>query len=142
MNWRSDVRDKYVVTLEAFQSANSTLLDRVYRARPESLAETRSVFVGPITEAVELDSGTWRRVAEVEIICSRHQSDNSETTDDLEELADSLTDWLAANDRAHVLGDHTEQHPIRTTTIEIPEGGIFIPAIAITCRATIQQGRS
>jgi hypothetical protein len=140
--WRSDVRDNYVLTLQAFLAANPTLLDRVHRSRPESLADTTCAFVGGISEAIGLDSGTWRRVADVEIAVTRHLSDNAETTDHLEELADALTDWLAADARAHVLGDHTEQHPIRTATIEIPESGIFIPAIAITCRATIQQGRS
>jgi hypothetical protein len=140
--WRSAVRDNYVTTLTAFQAANTSLADRVYRSRPESLADTRSLFVGGITEAIDLDSGTWRRVVDVDIACCIHLSDNAETTDDLEELADTLIEWLAANDRAHVLGAHTEQHPVRSATIEIPESGIFIPAIAITCRATIQQGRS
>lgn len=141
--WRQPVRDNYVTALGAFLAANPTLADRVYRSRPESLANTRSLFVGPISEPdISLDSGTWRRIAEVDIVCAIHLADNEETTDKLEELADELTDYLAQNAQAHVLGDATEQHPIRSTPIEIPEGAIFIPAIAITCRATIQQGRS
>jgi hypothetical protein len=141
-NWRSDVRDNAVLTCSAFLTANSGLADRVYRARPESLAETTAIFVGTITEDIRLDAGTWQRVVDVEIVTTRHLADNAETTDDLEELADTLIDWLAANDRAHAFGDNTEQHPIRSATTEIQEGTVFVPAILITCRATIQQGRS
>lgn len=142
MTWRSEVRDNYVATLETFQAANTAILDRVYRARPESVAETRAVYVGPIAEDIDLDSGTWRRVVAVDLICSVHLADNEETTDKVEELADAIIEWLAADDRAHVLGAHTEQHPVRSTTIEIADSGYTIPAVAITCRATIQQGRS
>lgn len=142
MGWRSEVRDNYVLTLEAFKTANSSLLDRVYRSRPESLTDTTSVFVGPIGEVISLDSGTFGRVVDCEIVCTRHLADNAETTDDLEELADAVIEWLAANDRAHCLGAHTEQHPTRSQTTEIPEGGVYIPAITITCRASILQGRT
>jgi hypothetical protein len=41
-----------------------------------------------------------------------------------------------------VLGDNTEQHPFRSQSVEIIEGGIVVPAVAISCRASIQQGRS
>jgi hypothetical protein len=139
--WRADVRNNYVTSLGVFQAANSSLLDRVYRARPESLQDTKSVFVGGISEDLSLDSGTFQHIATVEIVAAVHLADNEETTDRLDALADALTEWLAANDRAHVLGASTEQHPVRSVPIEIPEGGIFIQAVAITCRATIQQGR-
>jgi hypothetical protein len=142
MGWRSDVRDNYVLTAEAFHTANTTLADTVYRTRPESISDERAIFVGGITEAISLDSGTWTRIVDVDLVCSIHLSDNAETQDNLEEMADALIEWLAADDRAHCLGAHTEQHPIRSATVELSEGAIFIPAIAITCRATIQQGRA
>jgi hypothetical protein len=141
-NWRSEVRDNYTLTLEAFQAANTSLLDRVTSARPASLADTRSAFVGGISEDIDLDSGTWRRQVSVDILCAIHLSDNEETTDKLEELADALVEWLAADDRAHVLGAHTEQHPVRSASVEISDGGIIVPAVAISCRASIQQGRT
>lgn len=140
--WRSQVRDNYVVTLGAFLAANPTLADRIYRSRPDSLTDTRSIFVGGMSEPIELDAGTWRREVSVDLVCAIHLSDNAETTDKLEEMADTLIEWLAANARAHVLGDTTEQHPIRSTSVEIAEGAIIIPAIVITCLASIQQGRS
>lgn len=142
LGWRKEVRDNYVVSLTAFLAANPTLLDRVYRSRPESVADTKAVFVGQISEAISLDSGTWARVVDVDIVCSVHHADNAETNDALEELADALIDWLADNDRAHTLGAHTEQHPVRSTTVDLAEGAIFIPAIAIACRASMQQGRN
>lgn len=142
MGWRSDVRDNYVTTLTAFQAANTTLLDRVYRKRPEAITDTRAVFVGQISEVISLDSGTWSRVVDVSIVCSIHLSDNAETGDNLEELSDALIEWLAADAQAHALGAHTEQHPVRSTDVDLVEGAIVIPAISITCRASIQQGRS
>jgi hypothetical protein len=140
--WRSAVRDSAVTTCEAFVVENDELVDRVFRSRPASLAETRSIFIGPISENIRHDSGTWQRIADVEIICTKHLTDNEETSDDLEEMADALIEYLSAFDTVHAFGANTVQEPIRSVQIEIPDGGIFIPAIAITCRATIQSGRS
>ena len=142
MGWREDVRDGYVTTAEAFMADNPTEADRVYRARPESVADTRSIFVGTIAEQISLDSGTWGRVVLVDLVCAIHLSDNAETTDKLEAMADGLIEWLAADDRAHCLGAHTEQHPVRSATIELAEGPILIPAITVTCQASILQGRT
>lgn len=140
MGWRQDVRDNIVTALDAFQAANTTLVDKIERARPESLQDTKSIFVGGISEAIAHDSGTRRREATVELVCAIHLSDNAETTDQLEELADALVDHLT--DNPHSLGPHTLVEPVRTTTVEVSDGGgIFIPAITVTCRALIQQGR-
>lgn len=142
-SWRTSVRDNYVATLGAFQAANPTLVDQVYRARPESVADTRAIFVGGIRETYLLDSGTFTRTVDVDVVCSVHLADNQETQDKLDEMADAVIDWLAADAQAHVLSDHTEQHPVRSEPVELQEGAsLFIPAIAITCRATIQQGRA
>lgn len=141
--WRSQIRDNAVLTLEAFQAANPSLLDRVYRSRPSSLAETRSVFVGGITETYRLDSGTISRDSTVDFVATIHFGDNAETTDNLEELADALVDWLSADAQAHCLGEDTVQEPVRSTPVELDEGnGIFVPGVSISCRARIQQGRS
>lgn len=142
MGWRADVRDNYVTTLKAFQAANPTLVEHVARSRQEAIVDKRCAFVGPIAEQIRLDSGTWQRPLTVDIIVTRHLADNEEVIDNLEDIADTLIDWLAANDRAHVLGAHTEQHPTGSREIELSDGGTFIPAIAITCLATIQQGRT
>lgn len=141
--WRSQIRDNAVTTLEAFKAANPTLTDRVYRSRPPSLAERRAVFVGGIREDLSLDSGTISRDTLVDIVASRHLADNAESTDDIEEVADALIDWLSANDRAHAFGTNTVQNPVRSESVELDEGnGIIVPAVVITCRASLMEGRN
>lgn len=142
VTFRTDVRNNYVTTLEAFMAANPTLVNRVYRARPPSLAENRWVFVGGITEAIpDMHSGVWQREVNVDILVGQLLGDNVEATDNLEVAADALVEWLSADARAHVCGLGSEQQPIRSASVEIDEGGVFIPAVAITCRARVQQGR-
>lgn len=140
--WRSAVRTNGAVTLEAFKAANPTLLDRVHSARPGSVGDTRTAWIGGIGEAISHDSGTWQRIAEVEVVVARHLADNEETSEDVEELADALIEYLSADDRTRAFGEYTLQEPVRSQTAEIAEGGVFTPAVIITCRATIQQGRN
>src|SRR5687768_16687708 len=140
MTWRAAVRDGAETTLTAFQAANTSLCDRVYRARPESVADTKSVFISGIGEPRILHSaGIRQRDAEVEIVCSVHLADNEETTDKLDDLADAVIDWLTAN--PHAFGAITVQAPVRATPVELNEGGLIVPAVAITCSAQIQEGR-
>jgi hypothetical protein len=140
--WRSQIRDNAVTTLQAFAVANSTLVDRVYRSRPQGLAERKAVFVGGIREDLALDSGTISRDTLVDIVASHHLADNAETTDNIEEVADALIDWLSANTRAHAFGANTVQNPVRSESVELDEGnGIIVPAVVITCRARLMEGR-
>lgn len=143
MGFREDVRDGTVTTLTAFAVANSTIVDRVYRARPGALAEGRSLFVGGITEDMTLDSGTFGRTASVEVLATGRFADNAETVDRVDELGDAVIEWLAQNAHAHDLGINTLLEPTRSQSVEIDEGnGIIVPAVSITCRARILQGRS
>ena len=142
--FRSTCRDSYVTTLEAFKAANPTLVQQVYRSRPSGITEQRAAFVGAIREIIpDLHSGVWQREIEVDVVVTQMLFDNSETTDSLEDTADALIDWLAADERAHLVADGTEQQPIRSGSIELDEGnGVIVPGVLITCRARIQQGRS
>lgn len=143
MGFRQDVREGTKNTLLAFAAANSSLVDRVYKARPGALAEGRSLFVGSIAEDMTLDSGTFGRDVSVEVLAAARFADNQETVDRADELGDAVIEWLAANARAHALGINTLIEPIRSQSVEIDEGnGIIVPAVAITCRARVLQGRS
>jgi hypothetical protein len=139
MGFRSEVRDGFLISLTAFQAANPTLVDGVYKARPPSIAERSSVFVGGISESYVHLAGVRQRTAEVEIVYTRHLGDNEETSDVLEDGADALLDWLTLN--YHLTGAGTVQEPQRSTPIELNEGGVIVPAIAITTRATKQEPR-
>lgn len=139
--WRSTTRDAYFTALQAFQAANSTLCDRAYRTRPTALAEKKSVFIGGISEDIALDSGTQRRVISVDLVAAVTLADNDETVDMLDDLADALIEYFAANAQAHVLSEDTVQQPVRSQSVELDEGGAIIPAVAITCSASIQEGR-
>lgn len=140
MGWRGDVRDSYVTSLTAFKAANPTLVTHIYRARPPALTDAKSIYVAGISEAIAHDSGTRRREASVDLACCVALGENAETTDALEDLADGLVDWLTTN--YGLTGALTFQEPVRTTTAEIADGGTFIPAIIVTARAFIQQGRT
>jgi hypothetical protein len=140
--WRRLVRDGATATLTAFQAANPSMVDHVSSARPAGLTDRRNVFVGAINESIDLDFGTWRREAEVDVVCSMPLGDNEETVNNVDEMADALIEWLAADDRAHAFGANTTQEPVRSTSVEIQDGGTIVPAVAITCRARIEQGRT
>lgn len=139
MGWRGDVRDTFKTSLDVW-SATLGEPPQIKKARPAALANNRTVYIGGISEEIAQDSGTQRRVAEVTLVCCVHLGENAETTDELEDMADSLVDWLTTN--FGLTGALTYQEPIRTVTTEIAEGGIFIPAIAVVARAFIQQGRA
>lgn len=142
MGWRGDVRDSFKTGLATFMAANPSLVEHVYRARPAAITDRKTIFVGGIEEEHHLDSGTWQRIALVTLVCTRTLGDNAEAIDDIEDLADALADYLADPIQAHLCGDHTEQHPVRTTTTEITDGGTFLPAVVVISQATIQQGRT
>jgi hypothetical protein len=140
MTWRSDVRDAFKVGLDAFLVANPTLVDHVYSARPASITDSRVVFIGGIAENINNPVGVVQRVAEVTLVCTRSLGENTETVDDLEEMADLLVDYLI--DHPHLTSALTYQEPVRTTTTELPDGGTYLPAIAIVAQAVIQDGRT
>lgn len=142
MGWREEIRDGTTTTLQAFAAANSSIVDRVYRSRPGSIVEGRSLYTGGISETIALDSGTFGRDATVEVVAAARFADNEETVDRLDALADAAIEWIAANARAHALGAHTLIEPVRSQSVELDEGGIIVPAVVITCRARILQGRS
>lgn len=143
MGWRQDVREGTKNSLDAFAVANSAIVDRVYKTRPPSLAEGRSLFVGGIGEDMTLDSGTFGRTVSVDVVATARFADNEETIDRVDELADTVIEYLAANAHAHDLGINTLIEPVRSQSVEIDEGnGIIVPAVAITCRARMLQGRS
>jgi hypothetical protein len=140
MGWRGDVRDFFEAGLNTFQAANPTLVTHIYSARPASLTDARIVFIGGISEEIAHDAGTWRRAAEVTLVCARALGENTEVIDDLEDLADALVDYLSQT--PHLTGGLTYQEPVRTVTTELPDGGTFLPAVAVVARAYIQQGRT
>ena len=140
MGWRGDLRDRYLVGLQAFAAANPTLVDHVYKARPASLTDAKCIFVGGVAENILHTQGTRQRTAEVTLVCTAALGENTETTDELEDMADGLVDYLT--DNHGLIGAQTVQEPVRSTTTEVPDGGTFLPAIAVICRAPILQGRS
>lgn len=139
MGWRGDCRDSFVTSLTAFKAANPTLVEHIHRARPPMLPDNRSIYVGNIVEQIRHDSGTRARTAQVELWCCRHLSDNAESTDDLEDLADALVDWLTTN--YGLTGTLTVQEPVSTATGEVLDGATPTPAVLVISSALVQQGR-
>src|SRR5688500_12576995 len=119
MGFRTEIRNAFNTSLSAFAAANTTLVDRVYKARPESLAEVKALYLAGIEEAYQHTEGVRRRTAEVSVVYSVHLTDNEETSDKLETGADALLDWLTTNH--HLTGTDTLQEPIRSVPIELTE---------------------
>lgn len=139
MGFRADVRSRFFTGLETFVDANPSIADRAYKARPASLADTKAVFIAPQPIAALHTSGVRQKRIEFNVVCSVHLADNVETTDKLEALTDAVEDWVT--DNPHVVSGYVLTEWVRSTPIELDEGGVFIPAIAITCTALIQEGR-
>lgn len=129
-----------MTSLTSFQAANTSLVDDVAKARPPAITDRKVIFIGGIEELIRHDSGTRQRIADVTLVCTRQLGDNAEATDDLEDTADALVDWLTTN--YGLTGNLTFQEPVRTSTTEISDGGAFLPAVLVVCRAFIQQGRT
>ena len=139
MGFRTDIRDAFNTSMAAFAAANPTISTRHHKARPESLADDQGTFLAGIEEAYVHSAGVRQRTADVSVVYWSLLSDNEETADRLEVGADAVLDWLTAN--PHLIGTYTVQEPQRATPIELNEGGTIVPAVAITTRALIQEGR-
>ena len=146
MGSRVDLRTSLYQSLLAFQVANTSLLesgDMVHSARPNSLVDRRSLFVGAVREPdIALDSGTWTRNLEVDAWCCVPLGDNEEAVNSVDTLGDAVIDWLAANVRAHIAGSGYVVNGLRSDSAEVQDGGTFVPAVVITVIVYFQTGRS
>jgi hypothetical protein len=96
--FRQDVVAGLVTILEAFATANPTLLREVHRARPSRYTgDLPFAYVGPRDEEGLHDSGTRTRTMQPSVVLVDRLTDNGETMDRFDILVDAMWDHLSAS---------------------------------------------
>jgi hypothetical protein len=138
--FRVDLVDALYDLLIAYQTANPTLLRRVYRTRPAAFEELPSAFVGPREEAITHTSGTRERTIAPSVVVVDTFTDNIETGDRMDVLMDDLIDVFTAG-VSQIPWAIIE--PTGVTPGELEASGAIYRAESIAfARTTIREGRS
>jgi hypothetical protein len=137
--FRADTRVGLKALADAFKDDTDGLV-QTYRNRPEDFAATPCLYVGGISEPrIVHTSGVRQRDLQVSTVLVDELSDNEETADRLDILADAWIDYLTANPRS-ISGD-TLQTPVRSESVELSIGGVMYAAVEVTVLCQIQEGR-
>lgn len=135
---RVDLNEALVAILEAFRTAQPTIIRKVWSSAPPNLAGERPfVYVGDITEEVRNDSGLRMTdytgsVGYVDIM-----SDNSEAGDRAMVFFDYMRDLFSANARGISTGELTQTGAREE---ELAQGPLRFYHGVITYRYTLQEG--
>ena len=138
--FRVDLVEALYVLLAAYQTANPTLLRRVYRTRPGAFQELPVAFVGPRVETITHTSGTRERQINPTVVVVDTFMDNIETGDRMDILMDDLVDVFTAGVRQ--IGNSLIE-PTAVQPGELEASGAIYRAEAIQfARTSIREGRS
>lgn len=132
--FRADLRTALHTLLDSFHTANPTLVQHTYRARPGSFHPPLA-YVGLFTEpTIRFTSGLRTRLLRVQLVLVQGLYDNAETADRQDVLADSFLDYLTAN--PHAVNPRSVLTPTGMEDVEL-----VVPAVgdkpAIPYAATI-----
>ncbi len=134
MGFRADVTTALVTVAQTYATANPSLLRKVERARPGSFAETPIAFVGTRNETQVLPGGDiWQRTIRPVLYVVEKATDNIETAEKLDALADALLAVYVA--AYHQVSGSTLLTPIGVEDIELEVGGVSYPGFAISFEA-------
>lgn len=138
--FRADLVDALYDLLVAYQTANPTLLRKVYRTRPAAFGELPAAFVGPRNETITHTAGTRERAIDPSVIVVDTFTDNVETGDRMDILMDDLVDVFTAGVRQ--LGNAIIE-PTGVLPGELEASGAIYRAETIQFgRTSIREGRS
>lgn len=138
--FRADLVDALYDLLVAYQTANPTLLRKVYRARPAAFGELPAAFVGPRNETIKHTAGARERAIDPSVIVVDTFTDNVETGDRMDILMDDLVDVFTAGVRQ--LGNAIIE-PTGVLPGELEASGAIYRAETIQFgRTSIMEGRS
>ncbi len=129
--WRQDLVAALVAILQDEQTANPTLLRKVYSSRPGSFGETPAAYVGARHETITHDAGTrTRQFGNLTFVVVDSYRDNAQTGDLLDELVDNLVDRFDVSTNVQRVANAI----IELTSVDdadiIMEGGGDKPAVA------------
>ena len=103
--FRVDFTTHLNTVVNAYITANPTIVRRFWRARPGSFAELPVAFMDSIREdTVILDNGTWQRHLSSSIVVVDAYSDNEQVNARLHIAVDGLRSWLVRMTYATVGG--------------------------------------
>lgn len=94
--YRRDTKDRLVTVLEAFKTANPSLLTRVFRARPESSPDTPYIYIDALSEDVRFDMQTrTRTLSGLSFVLVDRITPNAETALRQDIVVDALIEHLS-----------------------------------------------
>lgn len=138
--FRSDVAAGFYTLLSDFATANPTMLQHAYKARPRSFGDRPLAFVGPRNETIQHDSGTRARTMSPTIVFVWAWNDEQETADIRDDLIDAFLDYATAHPRA--VSDSTVTSPTGVEDVELEMDGAPYPASIVSFGETlIREGR-
>jgi len=139
--FRVDLVEALYDLLDAYKTANPTLLRRVYRTRPGAFEELPAAYVGPRAERITHTSGTRERaINPTVVVVDAFSGDNVETGDRMDLLMDDLVDVFTAGVRQ--IGNALIE-PTAVVPGELEASGAIYRAETIEfARTSIREGRS
>lgn len=139
--FRSDIASGLLTILEAFITANPTLLRRAYRARPASWnTDLPAAWVETRNEVVAHDSGVRTRTMTPSVLVVDRLTDNTETMDRMDDLVDALLDHFTAS--PHITTTTIwDALSVTDETEQLPDGS-WVTAVRFTFgNVSIREGR-
>jgi hypothetical protein len=139
--FRADVRAGLLTILQAFQSANPTMLRSAHRARPEGFTGDYPIaLVDQFGEAIFHTSGVRDRTMNATVSVVGEYRLNAEHMDDFDLLVDALIDFFTTY--PHVVSNTVwDRMTVEDYAEEI--GDALRPAVRFTfVNLSVQEGRS
>jgi hypothetical protein len=139
--FRQDIVAGLLTILDAFKTANPTLLRRTFAVRPPHWnTDLPCAFVGPRPESTNHDQGTRTRIVSVSVSFVDRITDNTETMDRMDILVDKFADHLTTY--PHITAN-TIWNRWTTLDEQIDVGdGTALQAVTFTVNdLSIQEGR-
>lgn len=142
MGFRTDMRTAAFTLLQGFKTANPSLLQHIYSARPGSL-HPPCAFIGSIGEPeIGRTAQIRSRAPRVTIFFVQGAYDNAETADRQDVIVDAFLDY--ADERIHAAGANTLTEMTSTEDVELehrgPNGPVYYPATQVTLTGSEQTG--
>ena len=138
--FRVDLVDALYDLLIVYQTANPTLLRKVYRTRPAAFQELPAAFVGPRNETITHTSGTRERAIAPSVVVVDTFTDNEEMGDRMDILMDDLVDVFTAGVR-QIGNAIIEPTAVAPGELEA-SGAIYRAEVIGFARTSIREGRS
>jgi hypothetical protein len=137
--WRTDLAAGLLSLVQAYATANPTLLRAVSRRRPAGVPETPYAYIGGRSESLNFTGQIMQRVVDVPVVILDVTPDNMENATRVDALVDALITVFKDNPHGVANALFT---PRSVQDIEDDYGGVPYVGAAIVVRCEIQEGGS